>query len=158
MTSHDYGATFSQPVRTNNDKRYWFHTGGIVAPDGSAYFAVTDYSLDYTGDAHINVLKSSDGGLTWSTKRVDTSKEAPRCDWSPGCYLGFFGPSAVLSIDSAGTIMLAYNSSDIAGAPQRMWVRTSADGVNWSDRTEISKRVGIGQQRIPGPGRRTYTW
>ena len=107
VASHDYGATFSQPVRTSNDKRYWFHTGGIVAPDGSVYFAVTDYSLDYTGDAHINVLKSNDGGLTWSTKRVDTSKEAPRCDWSPGCYLGFFGPSAVFAVDSAGTIMLS---------------------------------------------------
>ena len=138
VSSHDFGATFSKPVRTNNDKRYWFHTGGIVAPDGSAYFAVTDYSLDYTGDAYINVLKSSNGGVTWSTTRVDTSKEAPRCDWSPGCYLGFFGPSAVLAVDAAGTIMLAYNAADIAGAPQRMWVRTSADGVNWSDRTEIS--------------------
>jgi len=64
VSSHDFGATFSKPVRTNNEKRYWFHTGGIVAPDGSAYFAVTDYSLDYTGDACINVLKSSDGGTT----------------------------------------------------------------------------------------------
>jgi hypothetical protein len=136
--SHDYGAIFSQPVPTSNDKRYWFHTGGIVAPDGSVYFAVTDYSLDYTGDAHINVQKSSDGGLTWSTKRIDTSKEAPPCDWSPGCYLGFFGPSAVLAVDSAGTIMLAYNASDTSGAPQRMWVRTSNDGVNWGNRIEIS--------------------
>ena len=136
--SHDSGATFSPPVRTSNDKRYWFHTGGAVAPDGSVYFAVTDYSLDYTGDAHINILKSSNGGSTWSTIRVDTSKEAPRCDWSPGCYLGFFGPSAVLAIDAEGTIMLAYNAGDIAGAEQRMWVRTSTDGVNWSARSEIS--------------------
>jgi hypothetical protein len=109
-----------------------------VAPDGSVYFAVTDYSLDYTGDAHINVLKSNNGGATWSTMRVDTSKEAPTCDWSPGCYLGFFGPSAVLAIDAEGTIMLAYNAGDIAGAEQRMWVRTSTDGVNWSARSEIS--------------------
>jgi len=136
--SHDHGATFSQPIRTSNDKRYWFHTGGAAAPDGSVYFAVTDYSLDYTGDAHINVLKSIDGGANWATTRVDTSKEAPRCDWSPGCYLGFFGPSAVLAIDSGGTIMLAYNAGDIAGAPQRMWVRTSNDGVNWSERRKIS--------------------
>jgi len=138
VSSHDFGATFSKPVRTNNEKRYWFHTGGIVAPDGSAYFAVTDYSLDYTGDACINVLKSSDGGTTWTTTRVDTSQEAPSCDWSPGCYLGFFGPSAVLAVDSAGTIMLAYNGSDTPGAPQRMWVRTSFNGENWSDRIEIS--------------------
>jgi hypothetical protein len=136
--SHDYGATFFQPIRTSNDKRYWFHTGGAVAPDGSVYFAVTDYSLDYTGDAHINVLKSSDRGATWMSTRVDTSKEAPRCDWSPGCYLGFFGPSAVLAADADGTIMLAYNAGDIPGAPQRMWVRTSTDGVTWSGRTEIS--------------------
>lgn len=136
--SHDYGATFSQPVRTSHDKRYWFHTGGAVAPDGRVYFAVIDYSQDYTGDARINVLKSSAGGVTWTTTRVDTSREAPYCDWSPGCYLGFFGPSAVLEVDAAGTIMLAYNAGDMAGVPQRMWVRTSTDGVSWSDRTEVS--------------------
>lgn len=138
VASHDYGASFSQPVRTSDDKRYWFHTGGAVAPDGNVYFAVTDYNLDYTGDAHVNVLKSKDGGVTWSTTRVDTSKEAPRCDWSPGCYLGFFGPSAVLAVDSAGTLMLAYNASDTAGAPQGLWVRTSTDGENWSIEIEIS--------------------
>lgn len=138
VASHDYGASFSQPVRTSDDKRYWFHTGGAVAPDGNVYFAVTDYNLDYTGDAHVNVLKSKDGGVTWSTTRVDTSKEAPRCDWSPGCYMGFFGPSAVLAVDSAGTLMLAYNASDTAGAPQGLWVRTSTDGENWSIEIEIS--------------------
>jgi hypothetical protein len=164
VSSHDFGATFSKPVRTNNDKRYWFHTGGIVAPDGSAYFAVTDYSLDYTGDAYINVLKSSNGTVTWSTTRVDTSKEAPRCDWSPGCYLGFFGPSAVLAVDAAGTIMLAYNAADIAGAPQRMWVRTSADGVNWSDRTEISNGSASVNNAFPAlaagptPGDFRFAW
>jgi hypothetical protein len=138
VASHDAGATFSQPVRTSNDKRYWFHTGGAVAPDGSVYFAATDYSLDYTGDAHINVLKSSDGGGTWTTARIDTSSEAPPCDESPGCYLGFFGPSAVVAIDAGGMIMLAYNAGGVAGRPQRMWVRTSIDGVTWSERTEIS--------------------
>lgn len=138
VASHDFGARFSLPVRTSHDKRYWFHTGGAVAPDGRVYFAAIDYSQDYTGDAHINVLKSSSGGVTWTTTRVDTSREAPHCDWSPGCYLGFFGPSAVLEVDAAGTIMLAYNAGDVAGAPQRMWVRTSTDGVTWSARAEIS--------------------
>jgi hypothetical protein len=136
--SHDYGASFGLPVKTSSDKRYWFHTGGAVAPDGSVYFAVTDYSLDYTGDAHINILKSGNGGAAWTTTRLDTSKEAPRCDWSPGCYLGFFGPSAVLAVDAGGTLLLAYNAGDSAGAPQRMWARTSTNGVKWSERTEIS--------------------
>lgn len=92
VASHNYGATFSRPVKTNNDKRYWFHTGGTVAPDGKVYFAVTDYSLDYTGDAHINILKSSNGGATWSTIRVDTSKEAPPLRLVARLLPGLFRP------------------------------------------------------------------
>jgi len=136
--SHDYGATFGTPVKTNNDSRYWFHSGGAVAPDGAVYFAATDYSQDYTGDAHVNVLKSTDGGATWITTRVDTSKEMPDCTWSPGCYFGFFGPSVALAVDSAGTILIAYNAGDAAGAPQKMWTRASTNGVGWSARQDVS--------------------
>ncbi|MCK7474150.1 MAG: hypothetical protein MZV49_12850 [Rhodopseudomonas palustris] len=113
--SHDYGASFGPPVKTNSDKRYWFHTGGAVAPDGSVYFAVTDYSLDYTGDAHINVLKSGNGGATWSTTRIDTSKEAPAAIGRPAATWGFSAPRRSWRSTSGGTIMLAYNAGDIAG-------------------------------------------
>ena len=138
VASHDYGATFLTPIKTNNDTRYWFHSGGAVAPDGSVYFAVTDYSQDYTGDANVNVLRSTNGGASWTATRVDTSREAPSCAWSPGCYLGFFGPSAALAIDNAGKIMIAYNANGTPGAPTRIWVRTSTDGVAWSARQEVS--------------------
>jgi hypothetical protein len=137
--SHDYGATFSKPIKTNNDTRYWFHSGGAVMPNGSTvYFAATDYSQDYTGPAHVNIVKSTNGGQTWTTLRIDTSQQMPPCDWSPGCYLGFLGPSAALAIDTAGKIMIAYIAGDAAGQPQKMWVRTSTDGVNWSPRAEVS--------------------
>jgi hypothetical protein len=136
--SHNYGATFNKPLKISNDSRYWSHTGGAVAPDGTIYFAAIDYSQDYTGEAHINVMKSTNGGSSWTTTRVDTSQQMPACAWSPGCYLGFFGPSAALAIDNAGTIMIAYNAGDVASQPQKMWVRTSTDGVNWSPRVEIS--------------------
>jgi hypothetical protein len=52
--------------------------------------------------------------------------------------LGFFGPSAALAIDKAGTIMIAYNAGDVDGQPQKMWVRTSTNGTGWSARQEIS--------------------
>ena len=136
--SHNYGITFTKPLKISNDKRYWFHTGGAVAPNGNVYFAAVDYSQDYTGDSYINVMKSANGGTSWTTARVDTSKQMSACAWSPGCTLGFFGPSAALAIDKAGTIMIAYNAGDVAGQPQKMWVRTSTDGVNWSSRKEIS--------------------
>ncbi len=136
--SHDTGATFTAPVKTNSDGRYWFHSGGAVAPNGDVYIAATDYSQDYTGESHVNVLKSTDKGKTWQTVRIDTSAEMPSCDWSDGCYLGFFGPSVALAIDSAGTIMIAYNAGDAAGQPQTLYVRTSTDGVTWSDRQVVS--------------------
>jgi len=136
--SHDYGATFSEPVKTSSDTRYWFHSGGAVAPNGAVYFAATDYSQDYSGDSNVNVLKSIDGGASWTTARVDTSAEMPDCPWSDGCYFGFLGPSAALAVDSGGTIMIAYNAGDTPGAPQRMHVRTSSDGVSWSARQEVS--------------------
>jgi hypothetical protein len=138
VASHDSGATFSKPVRTNNDGRYWFHTGGAVAPNGDAYFAAADYSQDYTGDSHVNVLRSTDGGATWTTTRVDSSKQMPDCAWSDGCYLGFLGPSVALATDKAGTIMIAYNAGDVDGAPHKLYVRTSTDGLTWSLRQEVS--------------------
>ena len=136
--SHDYGTTFGKPIQTSDDTRYWFHTGGAVAPNGAVYFAAVDYSQDYTGDSNVNVIQSTDGGATWTTTRIDTSKQMPGCSWSPGCYLGFFGPSAALAIDTAGKIMIAYNAGDVASAPQKMYVRTSTDGVHWSARWEVS--------------------
>lgn len=136
--SHNYGASFSAPVKTNNDTRYWFHNGGAVAPNGNVYFSAVDYTQDYTGDAYIDVIGSTNGGTSWSTTRVDTSAQMPDCPWAAGCYFGFLGPSAVLAIDTAGKIMLAYPAGDVAGAPERMYVRTSTDGVAWSARSEIS--------------------
>jgi hypothetical protein len=63
-------------VKTNNDKRYWFHSGGAVASNGDIYFAAAVNKI--FGDVHIDVLKSTDKGKTWNTIRVDTSKARPR--------------------------------------------------------------------------------
>src|SRR5262249_17750117 len=41
-------------------------------------------------------------------------------------------------VDNAGKIMLAYTSGDVAGQPQKLYVRTSVNGVVWSARSEVS--------------------
>lgn len=138
-SSHDYGATFAPAVKTNNDTRYWFHTAGAVAPNGDVYFITSDFAQDYLGDAYINVVKSTNGGTSWSTTRIDTSREMPACTWSTDCYKGFFGTIAGLAIDGSGRIMAGYNANDIPGMPMQMYLKTSTDGgTTWSARQDIS--------------------
>jgi hypothetical protein len=114
------------------------------------YFAAADYSANYRGESHINVLRSIDGGTSWSTHRLDTSQEVPDCKWAEGCYLGFFGPSVALAVDAAGTIMVAYNAGDHSGAAQSMWIRTSTNGVDWTVRRRVSTRPGRVNSAFPG--------
>jgi hypothetical protein len=158
VASHDFGKTFSKPIKTSNDTRYWFHNGGAVAPNGDVYFSAVDYSQDYTGVSHINVLKSTNGGITFTTTLVDTAQQMPDCTAAQGCTLGFFGPSAALAIDKAGLIMIAYNAGNTTpGQPQKMFVRTSTNGTTWSARQEISNGVATVNNGFPalaaGPAR-----
>ncbi len=136
--SHDGGAHFDPPVRTNWDLRYWFHSAGAVALDGTVYFAAVDYSQDYTGDSHINVLRSTDGGENWTTTRLATSAEMPDCPWAEGCYFGFLGPVMGLAVDSAGRVVVAYNAGAAPGEPQTIYTQSSADGVTWSAPQAVS--------------------
>ena len=138
--SHDSGESFAAPVMTNRDNRVWFHTDGVVAPDGTAYIAATDYSQSLADVSHISILRSTDGGVSWQTQRIDTSEEAPHCRWwAPGCYQGFLGPSAAIALDNSGRLMLAYNAGAVRGKPQKLWIRTSLDGLDWSQRKRISR-------------------
>jgi len=142
VSSHDGGITFSTPVKTNTDTRYWFHSGGAVSPTNpnAAYFACSTFSSGntYSGDAYVEVLKTVNGGVTWTSTRVDTSREVPPCAWAAGCYTGFLGSTAALAIDSAGKLMIVYHVNDTPGVPEQMYVRTSTDGVTWTARQRIS--------------------
>ncbi len=137
-SSHDYGETWETPIMTNNDARSWFHSGAAVALNGDVYFASSDYAADFRGEVGVSIIRSTDGGKSWVTDRVDTSAEVPDCSWAQGCYFGFFGPQADVAVDSDGTVMIAYNVTDVDGAPQSLYVKTSINGVGWSERTLIS--------------------
>lgn len=162
VASHDYGATFSRPVKTNDDKRYWFHSSGAVAPaspdapDGAVYFGVVDFSQDYGGPANIGVLRSTDGGATWSHTRLDESAEMSACDWAAGCYFGFLGPSIGLAADESGAVLAAYHVGDEPGDPQRLYTRYTADGLQWRPRRALSA-ARLEHNAFPavaaGPGR-----
>ena len=149
VASHDYGGSFAAPIKTNFGRRYWFHTGGVVASNGDVYFAAIDYSQTYAGESNIQILKSRDGGGSWTTHLVDTSKEMPSCGWAPGCYFGFFAPTASLAINVSGTLMIAYNLGKRSSFPQSIWWRTSADGVDWSRRRRVPRRATNANHAFP---------
>lgn len=137
--SHDFGVSFGPNVKTSNDTRYWFHTAGAVADDGTAYFITTDFTQDYTGDAAIRLLRSTNGGTSWTTLPIDTSRELPGCAWSAGCEFGFFGSIGGLAVDSSGKVAVAYMANTTPGGPQQIWFRTSSDrGATWSARVSLS--------------------
>jgi hypothetical protein len=138
VASHDYGATWARPVKTNDDGRYWFHSAGAVAPDGTVYFGAVDFSQDYSGPANVGVLRSADGGATWTHALLDVSAEMPDCSWAAGCYFGFFGSSIGLAVDDAGAVLAAYHAGDAPGEPQRMFVRYAADGLILGPRAALS--------------------
>ena len=138
-SSHNFGASFGANVKTSNDTRYWFHTAAAVAPDGTVYFATTDFTQDYTGDANIRVLKSSNGGVSWSTSLVDVARQMPDCQWSDGCYFGFFGSIAGVAVDSAGKVAVVYTASTTPGGPPQLFFRSSTNGgATWTPRLSLS--------------------
>jgi hypothetical protein len=137
--SHDGGATFAAPVQTNDDARYWFHAGGAVAPNGDVYFGTVSLRQSNEGASSVAVLKSSNGGTSWQTLRVDIAAELPGCEWAEGCTFGFFSPLPSVAVGADGTLMIVYNAARTAGAAQQIRMRTSIDGGStWSEARVIS--------------------
>jgi len=142
VASHDGGNTFSSPVKTNTDARYYFHQGVAISPANGnvAYISTSNFSSggSYNGDAFIDVWKTSNGGASWTSTRIDTSRDVPPCAWAAGCYTGFLGSTPSMAIDSAGKLLIAYHVNSTPGAPEQMYIRTSTDGVTWTPRVQIS--------------------
>jgi hypothetical protein len=130
--SHNYGASFSAPIKTNSDALYWFAEGGAVAPNGNIYFSESaeQNSKTPTGPIKLAVISSTNGGASWTTTFFDTSQQQPACTVR-SCPADFFGAQAAIAVDAAGTIMVAYVKNATAAAPMNMLERTSTDGINW---------------------------
>jgi hypothetical protein len=140
VASHDGGLTFSTPVKMNTDSRYYFHQGVAISPTNGnvAYIATGDFTNNYSGDAFIKVWKTTNGGTSWTSTLIDTSRDVPPCGWAAGCYTGFLGSTPNMAIDSAGKLLIAYHVNSTPGAPEQMYIRTSTDGVTWTPRVQIS--------------------
>ncbi len=131
VASHDYGATFSTPIKTNTDTFSYLAYGGTVAPNGNVYFGETGEGKFALGPEPVALVSSSDAGKSWTTTILATSQEAPACSFK-GCYRDFFSSQATIASDSAGALVFAYLLNSAADAPKTLYVRRATDGLNWS--------------------------
>src|SRR3954447_1347871 len=143
VASHNFGATWGARVKTNNDTLYWFAEGGAVAPNGTVYFAESAENQSATGQVKLAVLRSTNGGSSWTTTFVDTSEQQPPCT-VPNCPADFFGPQANVTADSAGKLMVVYTLGTSSGAAKGLYVRTSTDGTSWTPRQQLNSQGDSG--------------
>jgi Neuraminidase (sialidase) len=140
--SHDRGETWSRqnPLKstTNSEWGVSYASGGAVAPDGTVYFALNGVRRPGQAKGTINlyVIKSSDGGETWTTSPVDVSQAAPDC----GCEgYAYWSAQMALDVDAAGTVYVLWNANSTKGGPQRMFFARSSDGARtWSPKADVS--------------------
>lgn len=110
--SYDYGASFSQPVRTSNDKRYWFHTG------------------DSAGAPQCMWVRTSTDGVNWNERR----------EISNGSVTVSNAFSALAAGPNPGDFRLAWQD-DRSGSTfaWNIWYRRTSDsGNNWTEAVRVS--------------------
>ncbi len=140
--SHDAGDTWSQ-VRVTQSDRYYFGYGGAVLPDGSVVSSETSFTYTGPGGAaegptQMRVLRSSDGGATWTDTLVDTLQLGSACA-SDGCYADFYDSGPALAKDGSGGLVMVYNGASSPFGPQTVFARSSTDGgLTWSPRVGLS--------------------
>ena len=150
--SHDGGATFNFVKLNQNAKLGWsLAGGGTVTPDGSVYFAWDGYEGNggAKGKVNLYVSKSTDGGLTWTTKTLDISSSPPDCS-DFYCGWAYLGAQLVMTSDSVGNLYALWNAGSTARGPERIYFSSSTDGGDsWSDKTDVSLAPQGSQHAFP---------
>ncbi|MEP7060379.1 MAG: sialidase family protein [Actinomycetota bacterium] len=150
--SHDGGASFAPPVKTNTDtKYYWYHYKGSVLSDGTAVITATAVSRS-PYDVRLTryyALRSTDGGLTWQTIQVGRAvPEQPSC-YTDGCRHDHWGGLSRLSADGNGDLAYAYVGPKVARKGQETYVSLSSDGgQTWSSPSQLSPTFTPGGRRV----------
>jgi hypothetical protein len=106
------------------------------------------------GPVDVVVIRSTDGGATWTEQVLDTSARMAPCS-SPGCPPYQYGTEASIGQDGSGDLLVAYTAARKVRGVERVYVKTSDDhGVTWSDATPISPSHAnaVFPQATGGPG------
>ena len=128
--SHDRGRTWTTDNllngTTNSNLGQSLPSGGVVATDGSVYFAWNGVTASGQAKGSINlyVTTSRDAGATWTTTLIDVSGAAPDC----GCGgWDYWGAQLALGVDASGRVNVVWNANRSKYAPQRLFFASSTD-------------------------------
>lgn len=139
--SHDRGETWSlqNPLGTTNSEfGVSLASGGAVAPDGTVYFALNGVNRPGQAKGSINlyVIKSTDGGLTWTASLVDVSQAPANCDC--GAW-DWWGAQMALAVDAANVVDVLWNANETKYGPHRVFFARSIDAAaSWSSPVDVS--------------------
>jgi len=151
-SSHDGGISFALAGVTPRGRlRGAVAGGGTVDPAGNVYFSWVGYprSVAAGESVDLNISKSSDGGVTWSTLLLDLSGAPPDCS-AYFCEEDYLGAQVALTSDSAGTLYALWNSSPQDKAPGRVYFASSTTaGATWSPRLSISSAAADVEHAFP---------
>jgi hypothetical protein len=117
------------------------------------YFAQTGEPKGGVGDEPVSLVRSTDGGATWTRTTIDTSAEPPVCTFK-GCYADFYSSQAVVASDVSGKLAFTYLKSTVDGGAKSLYVRTSSNGTSWSAPILVNARGDSNMPAIAaGPDR-----
>ena len=150
--SHNGGASFTEIKINQNAKLGWsLGGGGTVTPNGNVYFSWDGYEQNggAKGNVNLYVSKSTDGGVTWTTKLIDVSKAPPDCS-AFNCGWAFLGAAMAMTSDASGNLYTLWNAGSVDKGPERIYFAKSTDGGNtWSAKADVSTAPTGTQHAFP---------
>jgi hypothetical protein len=91
--SHNGGTSFNARVKTNTDSLYCSLMAASSRRTVNVYFSESAENQSATVQVKLAVIRSTNGGTSWTTTFVDTSEQQPPCN-VPSCSPDFFASQA----------------------------------------------------------------
>ena len=151
-SSHDGGITFtSAEVSPLLNLARALAGGATVDPERTVHLAWAGYTRrnEAKGRVNLYISKSSDGGKTWATTRMDSSGVPPDCS-AYHCEWGYLGAQITMASDAAGTLYVLWNSGKSDKAPERIYFASSTTtGDTWSAKADVSRAAAGVEHAFP---------